>query len=239
MYREAQAFFCTSQLEHRMTDEELWRLSGVPQVLLDLAREHTTQRKLRLVACAYARNAWDLLTDERSRNAVQVAESFADSNCNLGHLNFAQDDAALVASHSLKRDPNSLGTRAERLAVAATNEDAYAAVFMGTVDVPHLYPSCVGYGSEFNNSCREQSPLLRDIFGNPFRPVTFDPAWRAADTSGIAARMYDSRDFSAMPILADALEEAGCTNPDLLLHAREPGVHIRGCWVVDLVLGKS
>jgi hypothetical protein len=83
------------------------------------------------------------------------------------------------------------------------------------------------------------SNLLRDIFGNPFRPVTFDPAWRTADTSGIAARMYESRDFSAMPILADALEEAGCTNPDILLHAREPGVHVRGCWVVDLVLGKS
>ena len=84
-----------------------------------------------------------------------------------------------------------------------------------------------------------QAALLRDIFGNPFRPVAFDPAWRTADTIGIAARMYDSRDFAAMPILADALEEAGCTSPDVLLHAREPGVHVRGCWVVDGVLGKS
>ena len=84
-----------------------------------------------------------------------------------------------------------------------------------------------------------QVALARDIFGNPFRPVTFDPAWRTADATGIAARMYESRDFSAMPILADALEEAGCTNADVLLHCREPGVHVRGCWVVDLVLGKS
>ncbi len=81
--------------------------------------------------------------------------------------------------------------------------------------------------------------LARDIFGNPFRPVAFDPAWRCADATGIAARMYDSRDFSAMPVFADALEEAGCTHPDILLHCREPGVHVRGCWVVDLVLGKS
>ena len=86
---------------------------------------------------------------------------------------------------------------------------------------------------------RQQLVLARDIFGNPFRPVAFDPAWRTADATGIAAQMYDSRDFAAMPILADALEEAGCTNPDVLLHAREPGVHIRGCWVVDGVLGKS
>ena len=83
------------------------------------------------------------------------------------------------------------------------------------------------------------SQIVRDIFGNPFRPVAFDPAWRTADTLGIAARMYESRDFTAMPILADALEEAGCTNSDVLLHCREPGVHVRGCWVVDGVLGKS
>lgn len=85
----------------------------------------------------------------------------------------------------------------------------------------------------------EQIKLLRDIFGNPFRPVAFDPAWQTADATGIAGRMYESRDFSAMPILADALEEAGCTNADVLLHCREPGVHVRGCWVVDGVLGKS
>ncbi len=84
----------------------------------------------------------------------------------------------------------------------------------------------------------EQLRLARDIFGNPFRPIAFDPAWRTGDTAGIAARMYDSRDFAAMPVLADALEEAGCTNSDVLLHCREPSIHVRGCWVVDSVLGK-
>jgi len=81
--------------------------------------------------------------------------------------------------------------------------------------------------------------LFRDIFGNPFRPVAFDPAWRTSDSTGIAAKMYESREFSAMPILADALEEAGCDNTDILLHCRMPGTHIRGCWVVDLVLDKN
>ena len=81
--------------------------------------------------------------------------------------------------------------------------------------------------------------LFRDIFGNPFRPVAFDPAWRTEHTVGMAAKMYDDRDFAAMPILADALEEAGCDSADILSHCREPGVHVRGCWVVDHLLGKS
>ena len=80
--------------------------------------------------------------------------------------------------------------------------------------------------------------LLRCIVGNPFWPVAFEPRWRTEHTVGIARKMYDDRDFAAMPILADALEEAGCENSDILTHCREPGEHVRGCWVVDLVLGK-
>ena len=66
-----------------------------------------------------------------------------------------------------------------------------------------------------------------------------DPRWRTEYTVGIAAKMYDDREFAAMPILADAFEEAGCESGAILAHCREPGVHVRGCWVVDLVLGKS
>jgi hypothetical protein len=80
---------------------------------------------------------------------------------------------------------------------------------------------------------------LHDIFGNPFRPVAFDPAWRTADVTAIAQTIYVERRFTDLPILADALEEAGCTNTDLLDHCRLPGDHVRGCWAVDLVLGKS
>jgi hypothetical protein len=82
--------------------------------------------------------------------------------------------------------------------------------------------------------------LVRDIFGNPFRPVTFDADWRTSTVVALAKQMYESRDFSAMPILADALQDAGCENDDILKHCRDAkGVHVRGCWVVDLVLGKS
>jgi hypothetical protein len=82
--------------------------------------------------------------------------------------------------------------------------------------------------------------IIRDIFGNPFRPVAFDPAWRTSTAVAIAKQMYESRDFGAMPILADALQDAGCDNEDILNHCRDANqVHVRGCWVVDLVLGKS
>ncbi|MBY0459037.1 MAG: hypothetical protein K2V38_17005 [Gemmataceae bacterium] len=81
---------------------------------------------------------------------------------------------------------------------------------------------------------------MRDVFGNPFRPaVEFLPEWRTDTAMSLAKGMYESRDFSAMPILADALQDAGCDNADVLTHCREAnGIHGRGCWVVDLVLGK-
>jgi hypothetical protein len=90
--------------------------------------------------------------------------------------------------------------------------------------------------------------IVRDVFGNPFRPATIDPAWLTDDVRALARGMYASRDFSAMPILADALQDAGCDDPDILKHCRHEagagalvprGIHVRGCWVVDLVLGKA
>ena len=87
---------------------------------------------------------------------------------------------------------------------------------------------------------QEQAHLLRDIVGNPFRPATLDPAWRTSTVLALASQMYGSRDFGAMPILADALQDAGCDTDDILTHCRDAKQpHVRGCWVVDLVLGKS
>ena len=82
--------------------------------------------------------------------------------------------------------------------------------------------------------------LLRDIFGNFFRPITFSPEWRTDTALTLARRMYESRDFGAMPILADALQDAGCENEDILNHCRDASAtHVRGCWLVDLVLDKE
>ena len=80
---------------------------------------------------------------------------------------------------------------------------------------------------------------LRDVFGNPFRPVTIESRWLTETVVGIASCIYTERAFERMPILADALQEAGCENEVVLNHCREPGEHVRGCWVVDLLLGKQ
>ncbi|WP_232069902.1 hypothetical protein [Gemmata massiliana] len=82
--------------------------------------------------------------------------------------------------------------------------------------------------------------LLRDIFGNPFRPLDLPADWCTSTAFALAAQMYDSRDFSAMPVLADALQDAGCEDDVILTHCRDPKqVHVRGCWIVDLLLGKE
>jgi hypothetical protein len=84
-----------------------------------------------------------------------------------------------------------------------------------------------------------QADFVRDIFGNPFRPVTFDPRWRTSDVVGLARAIYDDKAFERIPILADALMDAGCEEEQIIGHCRGDGPHVRGCWVVDLVLGKE
>ena len=86
-----------------------------------------------------------------------------------------------------------------------------------------------------------QAALLRRIIGCPFRSVSLDPAWLTWHDGllvWMAQRIYDSRGFSDMPVLADMLEEAGCTDKDILSHCRSGGEHVRGCWVVDLLLSR-
>jgi hypothetical protein len=81
--------------------------------------------------------------------------------------------------------------------------------------------------------------LFRDIFGNPFHPVSIDPAWQTAAVLSIAQAIHAQRAFDRMPILADALEDAGCTHTEIFNHCRQPAEHVRGCWVVDFLLGKE
>jgi hypothetical protein len=84
-----------------------------------------------------------------------------------------------------------------------------------------------------------QSFILRDIFANPFRLVTTDPSWVTPDVVQLAQAIYDERGFDTIAELADALQEAGCTNHDILRHGRQEGGHVRGCWLIDLILGNG
>jgi hypothetical protein len=95
---------------------------------------------------------------------------------------------------------------------------------------------CTG---EWESEQKRQSHIFRDIFGNPFRPIALDPRWLTASVVDLARAVYDERAFERMPILADALMDGGCDNDDIFNHCRGGGPHVRGCWVVDLLLGNE
>ncbi len=115
-----------------------------------------------------------------------------------------------------------------------------AALFLPlSVQLFRPLPNCPGNSPESSNIQKIFAGLLRDIFGNPFRPVAFDPAWLTSTVSALATGIYTERAFDRLPILADALQDAGCDNEDILSHCRGPGPHVRGCWAVDLLTGRQ
>jgi hypothetical protein len=122
------------------------------------------------------------------------------------------------------------------VAFLLTSPHAFYAAEGAITAVDHLGWEWYEEGKEREHG---QTAMLRHIFGNPFRPVTINPAWRTSNVTGLAQSIYDKGAFDCLPILADALEDAGCDNQDVLNHCRQPGEHVRGCWVVDLVLGKE
>jgi hypothetical protein len=94
----------------------------------------------------------------------------------------------------------------------------------------------------FQAAEKAQATIVRDIFPNPFRPVTLSPdllKWNNSLLARLAQPIYDCWAFERLPILADALEEAGCTDPEILGHCRQSGEHVRGCWLIDILLGKQ
>ena len=201
--------------------------------MLESFQGKLSDRKLRLFACACCRRIWHLLA-EGSREAVVVAERYADGQA-------SQADLGLAEGRALDTAQNSDG----EAAWFAAYPDAFMAAFDASYCAAGL-EACLGWpGRNDHDEERvtkehaESADLLRDIFGNPFRPIIFSPSWRTDTVVMLAYQMYDSRDFSPMPILADALQDAGCDNEDILAHCRSGGSHVRGCWGVDLVLGKA
>ena len=163
------------------------------------------------------RARWDSLTDDDLRKAVTVAEKYADG---------LWGDYSLESQHS----------KLSRARPWINSSFFQACHDLLLPDPLTALRGCLR-GYSLNG---HEGEYFQDIFGNPFRPVAFAPAWRTDTAVSLARGMYEARDFGAMPILADALQDAGCDSDDILNHCRDPNqVHVRGCWVVDLVLGKS
>ncbi|MFM8274043.1 MAG: hypothetical protein ACKODX_17170 [Gemmata sp.] len=195
---------------------------------LGASRAAKGQRKLRLYACACSRRARHLFTSELSGKAVETAEQYAEGA-------ISQDALERECVRGMQH--GALCCHVCDGIGAAVVHAPYAAVEAVAWASNGKTPGSYYLVRDAERSA--QIAILRDIFGNPFRPVTFAPSWRADTARALAAQMYESRDFSAMPVLADALRDAGCDSDDILSHCRGEGPHVRGCWVVDLVLGKE
>src|SRR5262245_24679442 len=172
------------------------------------------------------------VTDDEAR-AQLIAED----------AHYAEREAVAASVHT-SRPPGEPGLYHQAHSTSACAVSAAGVLFRASAaEAGRVATDLVEAERIMEEGCRPEAlahaVLLRDIFGDPFRPVTVDPIWIAPTVTALARQVYESRDFSAMPILADALLDAGCANEDVLEHCRSEGPHVRGCWVVDVVPGKG
>jgi hypothetical protein len=205
----------------------------------------SSERKLRMFAVACCRRIWHLLPDTWSRQAVEVAERYADALATEEELETAAAAACSVWDTDVERaSTEGQWNRESRSLLYTAAAAAYnVAIPLGWWGAAPAFVAPDEIAREISAQsgaeCAAQCVLLRDIFGNPFHAITMTPRWRTSTTVAIAHVIYEDRRFQDLPILADALEDAGCDNVDILTHCRGGGEHVRGCWVVDLLLGKS
>jgi hypothetical protein len=222
-------------------------------------------RKTRLLSCACCRRIWPLLRDERSRAAIEVKERSVDGLASCAEVETARQGATAACFEAeaalrsgwnpfawLRRYPAHLGRRSPQSASAHAAEAVWEGM-MGIGCASAADAACCvapdGVTAGLDRERAAQCDIVRDIFGNPFRPApAVDPAWLAwhdGSVSRLAQAAYEERrlpegtlDPARLGVLADALEDAGCADADLLGHLRVPGPHVRGCWAVDLLLDK-
>jgi len=220
-----------------MTEDTYLNCSDLDELLAEFGTDHLNhRRKFRLLAVACCQLIAGKVTDAAHKHALTVAESFADGLIGLEELrrvrstafnsDFNQSSYALAAIRATLRDSP----------VAAAREAAHQAIQEVWKRVKGRWQTAPDRKSEAK---RQQCALFRDIFGHPLRPVSLDPRWRTADAVELARTIYEERAFDRLPILADALMDSGCAHEQILGHCRGDGPHVRGCWVVDMVLGRE
>jgi hypothetical protein len=216
-------------------DEAEWLACKDIGQMLDFLRGKATKRKFRLFVCVCCRRIWHLLPDERSRQAVEVSELYADGLAQRKVLVETRKQALVLARDSWSTPAENAACAAAR-PVLTTSWVAYLARTAMSGRKPPVDPEA---------EHEAQSVFLRCIFGNPFRPIALDPACRTPSVRALAQAAYDDRQLPAgtlnadrLAILADALEEAGA-GPAVLGHLRGSGPHWRGCHVLDATLEKS
>jgi hypothetical protein len=228
-----------------MTEAE-WLVSSDPEAMLEVARFGRSDRRMRLFAVACVRAIVPHLSRAQSKAAVEVLDLYAGGECSRADLRQAWE-GAVMALHDIIEDASEqkwhyVGMYAADAVALAANPDLAENIVTSAARCVHTLVTAADWNHEREvrlRECDRQVQLIRDIFGNPFRPVAIDQVWRTVDVLWLAAGIYEERAFDRLPILADALQDAGCVNTDILDHCRGPGPHVRGCWVVDAVLNKE
>jgi hypothetical protein len=208
-----------------MTEAE-WLTCARPEAMLEFLRGKASDRKLRLLAVACCRTAVSEVDPdgEESRQDLQLAEQMAEG--------ISTPTDGLDYYYGFYSVFHGGGGAAEWACHAATGPSAWDAASEVIIKLDDALWD--HGGTNAGVIC------LREIFGNPFRPLACDPAWLTSTVVALAEGIYADRAFDRMPILADALQDAGCNNEDILTHCRDTQrTHVRGCWVIDLLTGRG
>jgi hypothetical protein len=250
-------------------NEEQWLSCTDPQAMLTFLRDagKHSDRKARLFAVACCRRIWPLLTDRRSQKVVQISERYADNPSTLGKLARAcqkADDAAqeihLSGGGDVEQNPSQavvcLGVELHVTEAVELAADTFGAVATGDAydriwqtpgkdhDARWAEDDAVRHAATAEEE-RVQAAFLRDIIGNPFSPTPPLAASLRVIADPLAHTAYEERELPSgqldpvrLSVLADLLEE-GRAEAELVRHLRQPGPHVRGCWVVDLLTGRK
>jgi hypothetical protein len=239
-----------------MTEAE-WLEASDPHPMLEFVRHQASARKLRLFQVACCRRIWQFISDPGSRAIVEILERAADSPVDVrevlalpydwltddcGGPGAAERHAYMTAGHvgfSLLGPIHGVLFPSDDWQDAVSAADGCATTAADARDLPRGDEFLRIYQGHMAAEQTVQCDLLRDLFGTPFRPAVVGARSRTTDVVGLARAIYEDRTFDRMPILADALMDAGCTDDEVIGHCRGGWTHVRGCWVIDLVLGKS
>jgi hypothetical protein len=214
--------------------EDEWANATCPYTMLKSLKGKLSERKL-LLFTAYCVVRHRLLPhDEHGERISQAGALFLD-----GSMSGEQFHDSIATSYGPEYPPKLSSSRAFN----AHEQSRYLSEMFRFHASHDRYTSEDPHGLDCylirDRERQRHSVVLRELTGNPFRPFTVDPLWQTESVVALASGIYADRAFDRMPILADALEEAGCDDREVLNHCRGAVPHVRGCWVVDLVLGKD
>jgi hypothetical protein len=208
--------------------------------MVNAIRNRVSDRKLRLFAVACVRSILPQAREVHQGDVAgvaEIAEGFAEGTASARELDAARRDT-IPWDHEILAATEACNPEARFAAVRTVRAAADAVLGCWLSAHPKYRRRSPQAAAARRIELERQTALARCVFGNPFRPVAVAPEWRTATVLALAEGAYARRAFDWLPILADALEEAGCSAPELLAHCRGPGPHALGCWVVDLVLAK-